>query len=132
MKKSVVLERSFFVKKSVVLLFAISIASLFSFAAFALGVDDGTVFVTEKKGEKYLGSSVSKWCTYYVAADGSANEFYRFDNIDLNEDGNMDICDLVKLSSLGADINGDENADYNDAKALRLALIGITDQEERG
>ena len=119
-------------KKVMIIVFSLMLVTLFSLTAFAAGVDDGTVFVTEKQGKKYFGSSVSKWCTHYVAADGSANEFYRFDNIDLNEDGNMDICDLVKLLSLEADINGDENADYNDAKVLRLAIMGITDQEERG
>ena len=119
-------------KKAMIIVFSLMLVALFSLTAFAAGVDDGTIFVTEKQGKKYFGNSVSKWCTYYVSADGSANEFYRFDNIDLNEDGIMDICDLVKLSSLGADINGDENADYNDAKVLRLAIMGITDQEERG
>ena len=119
-------------KKIVTLLLCLLLTFSFSLSAFAAGQDDGMVLVTEKQGKKYFGEAVSKWGVHYSAADGSAEAFYRFTDIDLTGDGEMNICDLVKLSSANVDINGDGKSDSVDAKILRLAIIGITDYAERG
>lgn len=97
-----------------VLLFSLGVT------AFAAGTDDGTLLVaTSEDGKKYFGTEITKGCVEYVAADGSDDGFY-----DLNGDKTMDICDLVALTLNGTDFDLSKEFDANDAKALRLLLIG--------
>ena len=119
-------------KKLVMLLLCLLLVCSFSLTAFAAGEDDGAIFVTEKQGKKYFGEEISKWGIHYTAADGSADGFYRFENIDLNGDNKMNVCDLVKILLLQEDINGDGEKSFNDDKILRLAILGTTDHAERG
>ncbi len=106
-------------KKLLVLMLALVLVGTCGITAFAAGTDDGTLSVAEKDGKKYFGTEITKGCVEYVAADGSDDGFY-----DLNGDKTMDICDLVALTLNETDFDLSKEFDANDAKALRLLLIG--------
>lgn len=114
------MKKSFALILSLVLLFTVSIS------AYAAGQDDGKLKVATKEDKTYLGTPVSTWCTYYVAADGSNSSFHRWD-IDLNDDGEMNVCDLVKSIIDGTDINSDGKYDYTDSERFRVVLLGNND-----
>ena len=69
-----------------------------------------------------------------MAADGSGRMFYRYHDIDLNNDFETDIKDLIRLkkniaNSEKSDINGDKKTDAADLAILRKVLFGIYDFE---
>ena len=100
----------------------------------AAGVDDGVLSVIEKNSKKYFGEAKSNFCTEYVSANGDGSGFYRYENIDLNEDSSSNVADLVALNNAilnkgGTDLNFDSSVDAKDLEILRKTLIGINDFE---
>ena len=106
-------------KKIIALLCAVLLVLSVVITAAAAGVDDGKVSVATKDGQQFLGTTVTEGCVKFVAADGSGAEFY-----DLTEDKDMDICDLVALEINEIDFDLNDTFNSDDAKALRLILIG--------
>lgn len=111
-------------KKTVMLILCLVLLISFEISAYAAGQDDGRIFVVTEGEKTYFGRSVSDFCTHYIAADGSGDEFYRW-KIDLNGDNEMNICDLVKTKINGTDVNSDGKYDASDLQLLRKILIGI-------
>ena len=62
-------------KKTFSVLLALVLMFVFALPAFAAGTDDGTVFVAERKGAKFLGTEIVEGCTKYEAASGSGDCF---------------------------------------------------------
>ena len=105
-------------KKIVALLLVLAIALLFTVSAFAVGEDDGSLTVAQKDGKKYLGVYVKEGFSKYTSAEGSNLIFY-----DINQDKNMDICDLVMLDKNEIDL--DCNARFNSADGSMLRTLII-------
>ena len=105
-------------RKLIALLCTVLLLVSFGTSAMAAGVDDGTLKVATKDGEKFFGVTITENFVKYVAANGDGTVFY-----DLNGDKEMNVCDLVALGKGQVDL--DQNGSYNsdDAKALRLMLI---------
>lgn len=101
--------------------------SVFCVNAMAAGTDDGQVYVVEENGVKFFGEQKATWCTYYTAADGTDASFYRYSDVDLNQDTNTDVCDLVYLDVNKVDIDFDENFAAKDGERMRAILFGATD-----
>lgn len=113
-------------KKTFALVLCLALIASFGISAYAAGADDGKLKFTVKEDKTYLGTPVSDFSTYYIAADGSDSSFHRWD-IDLNEDKVMNICDLVKAVIDDTDIDGDEKPDSADLQLFRSVLMGNTD-----
>ncbi len=105
-------------RKLAVLMLTVVLLVCCSLSVMAAGIDDGTLSVATKDGEKYFGTEVTAGCTKYVAANGNGSYYY-----DMSGDKDMNICDLVALAnnSVDFDLSGDYTAD--DAKAFRLILM---------
>ncbi len=115
-------------KKATFLLAVIMLMlSVFCVNAMAAGTDDGQLYVVEENGVKFFGEQKAPWCTYYTAADGSASSFYRYLNVDLNQDTNTDVCDLVYLDINDVDVDFDESFTSLDGERMRAILFGATD-----
>ena len=102
--------------------------------ATAAGTDDGSLLVTEKGNLRYFGTAETEWRIKFTAADESGRMFYRYHDIDLNNDFESDIKDLIRLilmiwNSDKSDINGDKITDAADLAILRKVLFGIYDFE---
>lgn len=102
--------------------------------ATAASTDDGSLLVTEKGNLRYFGTAETEWRIKFMAADGSGRMFYRYHDIDLNNDFETDIKDLIRLkkniaNSEKSDINGDKKTDAADLAILRKVLFGIYDFE---
>jgi hypothetical protein len=108
-----------FMRKPIALICVVLLLVSFSITAMAAGVDDGTLKVATKGGEKFFGVTVAENFVKYVAANGDGTTFY-----DLNDDKDMNVCDLVALSKGQVDFDQNNTYDSEDAKALRLLLIG--------
>ena len=106
-------------KKIIALLLCPLLVCSVGLTAFAAGVDDGTIFIATKDGEKFFGTEITEGLVKYEAAKGSGEVFY-----DINGDKNMDICDLVALSNNEVDFDLSGGFDSADSAALRLMLIG--------
>ena len=106
-------------KKILALACAVVLLICFDVSAMAAGTDDGTLKVATKDGERFFGVDITENFVKYVAANGEDKSFY-----DLNDDKDMNVCDLVALNNNQVDF--DQNGTYNseDAKALRLLLLG--------
>lgn len=117
------------------LVVVILLISTLCVSAFAAGKDDGTLFVTAKNSEQYIGTAKSDFCTEYVSANGTGNKFYRYLNADANSNDITDICDLVALHNAiiengqGTDFNFDSVLDNKDLIVVREFLLGTTDFE---
>lgn len=109
-------------KNIIALLSALLIVCGCGLTAFAAGVDDGTLSVATKDGQKYFGTSISEYLVKYTAADGSGDEFY-----DLTGDKSMNICDLVALVNDETDL--DQNGTYDAADSAALRLLILADKE---
>lgn len=113
----------------------IVLISVLSVSAFAAGVDDGTLFVTTKNSEQYIGTAKSDFCTEYVSANGKGNKFYRYLHADVNTNNITDICDLVAIDNAligngkGIDFNFDSAIDSKDLIIVRQFILGVTDFE---
>ena len=105
-------------KKIATLLCAILLVFVFSVPAFAAGVDDGTVLVVTKEGQKYFGTEIAEDAVKYVAANGADGCFY-----DLNADEEMSICDLVATHKRTVDLNGDGKFDGADSLLIRKPIL---------
>ena len=105
-------------KKLAALMLTVVLLVCCSLSVMAAGIDDGTLSVATKDGEKYFGTEVTAGCTKYVAANGNGSYYY-----DMSGDKDMNICDLVALvnKSVDFDLIGGYTAD--DAKAFRLILM---------
>ncbi len=97
--------------------------SIFCISAMAAGTDDAQMTFVVRDGVKYIGSNPAAWCTFYTATNGSGEVIYSYDNVDLNEDGNIDVCDLVKLDNDKFDFNFDGLFAASDADLLRVILF---------
>ena len=102
--------------------------------ATAAGTDDGSLLITEKGNLRYFGTAETEWRIKFTAADESGYSFYRYHDIDLNNDFETNIKDLVRLKKNIAnieksDINGDKKTDAADLAILRKVLLGICDFE---
>ena len=102
--------------------------------ATASGTDDGSLLVTEKGNLRYFGTAETEWRIKFTAADESGRMFYRYHDIDLNNDLETDIRDLIRLKKNIAngeksDINDDKKTDAADLAILRKVLLGICDFE---
>ena len=106
-------------KKIIALVLCLLLACSVGLTAFAAGVDDGTVKIATKNGEKFFGTESTEGLIKYEAANGSGEVFY-----DLNGDKEMDICDLVALKNGSVDFDLSGTFDSADSAALRLILIG--------
>lgn len=106
-------------KKTFSVLLALVLMFVFALPAFAAGTDDGTVFVAERKGAKFLGTEIVEGCTKYEAASGSGDCFY-----DMSGDKDMNICDLVALHKNSVDFDQNSIFDGDDAAAFRVVLLG--------
>ena len=91
---------------------------------------------TATKGDtNYIGYTYSQFADYFTTADAS-EYFWRYNNIDVDGDDTMDICDLVYTTISyengygGLDIDNDGKATRFDIEVLRKALIGDTDYNE--
>ena len=109
-------------KKIIALLLCLLLVCSVGLTAFAAGVDDGTIFVATKDGEKFFGTEIAEGLVKYEAAKGSGEVFY-----DLNGDKEMDICDLVAMSKNEVDFDLSGAYTAADSAALRLMLIGGAD-----
>ena len=104
-------------------------------SAFAAGKDDGTLFVTTKNSEQYIGEIKSDFCTEYVSANGNGKKFYRYLNADVNSNAITDICDLVAIHNAiigngkGIDFTFDSVLDSKDLDVVRQFILGTTDFE---
>ena len=105
-------------KKTLSILLALVLMLIFALPVFAAGADDGILAVTEKNGKKYLGEVTDANFIKYEAADGSGLVLY-----DLNDDGDMNVCDLVALKLYKTDINGDSVSDGADAFIIRWSIV---------
>ena len=115
-------------KKAVFLLTVIMLMlSVFCVNAMAAGTDDGQLYALEKDGVTFLGEAKATWCTCYTAADGIAPSFYRYINVDLNQDTNQDVCDLVYLDLNQVDIEFNGSFTEYDGERMRAILFGATD-----
>lgn len=105
-------------KQIVAILLCAVLTLTFGVSVFAAGVDDGTLKVTTKDGQKFFGTTLDDFVKY-VAANGDGSVWY-----DLNDDKDMNVCDLVALANRQVDF--DQNDEFNsaDSQALRLLLIG--------
>lgn len=89
-----------------------------------------------KTGENYIGYEYSQFCKYFTTED-SVENFWRYDDIDINGDSNTDICDLVfvtrrynnKIDTINFD--GDRETTSFDISILRKSLLGDTDYENK-
>ena len=122
-----------------VLIWALCVLLAFgSVTALAAGKDDGAVNAETVNGQKYFKSAKTGYCTYYTAANGSGDNFYRYGTVDVNGDKEMDICDLVYMKkelSKGTvdnsiDITFDGKLTGFDLTVLKKILLGITDFKE--
>ena len=111
-------------KKLLSVLLALCLMFVFTLPTFAAGVDDGTIEVVQKGETKFFGTEITSGCVKYVAASGADNYFY-----DLSGDKDMDICDLVALNNNSTDLDLSGSFDNNDAKTMRLLLIGAKNQK---
>ena len=71
-------------------IFPLTLALLIATAAIsvsAAGTDDGVISVITENSVKYFGTEKSDFCTEYVAANGKDGSFLRYENIDINGDG---------------------------------------------
>ena len=117
---------------SIILALVITLITAFAFgiSVSAVGVDDGVLAVTTKNGKKYLGTKKSDFCTEFIAANGDSDKFYRYEKVDINNDGETDISDLVALNkNPDTDLNFDSSVDADDLAVMRKILIGITDMK---
>ena len=105
-------------KKMLMLFVVIATMLVFTQPVFAADVDDGTLQVAERNGVKYFGVVTNMNFIKYEAADGSNKEFY-----DLNDDKEMDVCDLVALNKNEIDINSDSELEGTDAYLIRFLII---------
>ncbi len=110
------------------------LAERYDFNCVLTGTDDGSLLVTEKGNLRYFGTAETEWRIKFMAADGSGRMFYRYHDIDLNNDFETDIKDLIRLkkniaNSEKSDINGDKKTDAADLAILRKVLFGIYDFE---
>ncbi len=114
--------------KKVIKLLAVAVLtlSIFCVSAMAAGTDDAQITFVVRDGVKYIGSNPVSWCTFYTAADGSEKVIYSYDNVDLNEDGNTDVCDLVKLNKDKFDFDFDGLFAASDTDLLRAILFTPT------
>lgn len=106
-------------KKTFILLLVLVLMLAFAIPAFAAGVDDGTLFVAERKGAKFLGAETAAGCVKYESASGSEGCFY-----DMSGDKDMNICDLVALHKNSIDFDLSTAFDGDDAAAFRMVLLG--------
>jgi uncharacterized protein YxeA len=106
-------------KKLMVCFLAVLLVCTCGITAFAAGVDDGTVSVVDKNGEKFFGTEIDQGLTKYVAANGSGESFY-----DANGDKEMDVCDLVAVVTGQLDLDQSGSYTNADTATLRLILIG--------
>ncbi len=115
-------------KKATLLLAVIMLMlSVFCVNAMAAGTDDGQLYVLEKDGVTFLGEQKATWCNYYTDADGKAPSFYRYLNVDLNQDTNQDVCDLVYLDINDVDVDFNGSFTGFDGERMRAILFGATD-----
>lgn len=105
-------------KKVIALLLILLLSLCFAVSAFAAGIDDGTILIAAKDGEKFFGTEITENLVKYEAAKGSGEVFY-----DINGDKDMDICDLVALENGSVDFNLSGAFDAADAEAFRIILI---------
>lgn len=105
-------------KKVVAIIMTAAIFSLFTISAFAENVDDGKITVATKEEVKYFGTESVAGCVKYVAANGNGKVFY-----DLNNDKDMNVCDLVSLHKNEVDFNANNVFDYSDAETFRSLII---------
>lgn len=111
-------------KKVVKLLAVVLLAfSIFCISAMAAGTDDSQLIYVERDGVKYFGSKPVSWCTFYTAANGSGKVIYNYDNVDLNDDSNTDVCDLVKVKKTSVDFDLDGVFAANDLGLMRLIIF---------
>ena len=122
--------------KKLIALALVGLICLFSgIVVGAAGADDGRIVVITKENVRYLGVYQNEWRIKFTSANGNGKSFYRYQDISLNEDSVMDICDLVRMkkileSSEDADINCDGKTDEKDMSILRSALLGTSDFNE--
>ncbi len=115
-------------KKATFLLAVIMLMlSVFCVNAMAAGTDDGQLYVLEENGVTFFGEEKASWCTHYTAADGTDASFYRYLDVDLNQDTNTDVCDLVYLDINDVDVDFDESFTSLDGERMRAILFGATD-----
>ena len=105
-------------KKIATLLCAILLVFVFAVPAFAAGVDDGTLLVVTKEGQKYFGTEIAEDAVKYVAANGADGCFY-----DLNADVDMNVCDMVAATKNKTDLNGDGAFDGADLLLIRKPIV---------
>ena len=109
-----------------------------SITALAAGKDDGAVNVEAVNGQQYFKTEKAVYCTYYIAANGSGDNFYRYGIVDINGDKQMNICDLVHIKKElskstvdnSMDITFDGKLTASDLTVLKKVLLGITDIKE--
>lgn len=114
-------------KATFLLVVIVLLLSVFCTNAMAAGTDDGQVYVDKVNNAKFFVEEKTTWCTYYIAADGTDASFYRYSNVDLNQDTNTDVCDLVYLDVNKVDIDFDENFAAKDGERMRAILFGASD-----
>lgn len=107
-------------KQIIALALCLILVCMVGLTTFAAGTDDGVISVAEVNGKKFFGTEKDAMLTVYTAADGSGDTFY-----DLTKDKQMNICDLVKLSVVSADLNDDGNHTSEDSAIMRRLLIGL-------
>ena len=96
--------------------------------ATAAGTDDGSLLVTEKGNLRYFGTAETEWRIKFTAADESGRMFYRYHDIDLNNDFETDIKDLIRLkkniaNSEKSDINGDKKTECRRSRDFTQSLV---------
>ncbi len=107
-------------KQIIALVLCLILVYMVGLTTFAAGTDDGVISIAEVNEKKYFGVASDADLTVYTAADGSGDTFY-----DLTKDKQMNICDLVKLSVVSADLSGDGVYGSDDGAIMRRLLIGL-------
>ncbi len=118
--------------KKVIKLLAVAllVVSIFCVSAMAAGTDDAQMTFVVRDGVKYIGSNPVSWCTFYTAADGSGKVIYSYDNVDLNGDSFIDVCDLVKLNNDQLDFDFDGLFAASDTDLMRSILFNPNNTHE--